>query len=54
MDNIKCPNCGSEQISSNKKGWTLTTGAIGMNRIILTCLKCGKQWKIMQQLIINL
>lgn len=45
MNNIQCPKCGSEQITSNKKGWSLTTGVIGMNNIILTCLKCGKQFK---------
>lgn len=42
---IKCPRCGSDQVSANKKGWSLTTGAIGMNKIRITCLKCGKQFK---------
>jgi hypothetical protein len=45
MDNIKCPRCGSEQVSANKKGWTVTTGLIGSSKIIITCLKCGKQFR---------
>lgn len=46
MENqIKCPKCGSNQISANKKGWTLSTGMIGANNILITCLNCGKQFK---------
>ena len=51
MNNIKCPRCGSEQISANKKGWSLTTGLIGSNKIIITCLKCGKQFRPGQDMI---
>lgn len=42
---IKCPKCKSTQISSNQKGWTLTTGFIGSGKVIITCLKCGKRFK---------
>jgi DNA-directed RNA polymerase subunit RPC12/RpoP len=44
-DSIKCPKCGSTQLSANKKGWTMTTGMIGSSKILITCLKCGKQFK---------
>jgi hypothetical protein len=42
---ICCPKCGSNQISANKRGWTLTTGMIGSNKVLITCLNCGKQFK---------
>lgn len=42
---IKCPKCGSLDLSANKKGWTVTTGMIGSGKILITCLKCGKQFK---------
>ena len=58
---VCCPRCGSTSLSANKKGWSLgkglvgaalinpiggvATGMIGKNKIIITCLKCGKQFK---------
>lgn len=42
---VKCPNCGSSQIHAEKRGFTLTTGLIGKNRIYITCLQCGKRFK---------
>lgn len=57
---IKCPKCGSTQITANKKGFSgtkaaagviiaggigLAAGGIGSNKIIITCLKCGHQFK---------
>lgn len=59
-DQIKCPKCGSAQIHADKKGYSagkaaagvlltggigLAAGAIGKNKIIITCLKCGNQFK---------
>lgn len=59
-EDIKCPKCGSTQISANKKGFStgkaaagavltggvgLLAGTIGSNKVIVTCLKCGKQWE---------
>lgn len=59
-DQIKCPKCGSTQIHADKKGFSagkavagvvltggigLAAGAIGKNKIIITCLKCGNQFK---------
>ena len=57
---IKCPKCQSTQLSANKKGFSgtkavggailtggigLLAGTLGSNKIILTCLNCGNQFK---------
>jgi len=57
---IHCPKCGSTQISANKKGFGLgkaaagaliagpiglAGGLFGSNKVIITCLNCGNQWK---------
>lgn len=59
-DEIKCPKCGSSQITANKKGFSagkaaagvvltggigLAAGAIGRNKIFITCLNCGHKFK---------
>ncbi|MDU5106532.1 TM2 domain-containing protein [Clostridium sp.] len=60
-DVVRCPKCGSSQLSANKKGFSLgkavaggvllvpiagvATGMIGKNKIIITCLNCGKHFK---------
>jgi len=60
MENIKCPKCGSTQLTTDKKGFSgkkavagavltggigLLAGTIGSNKIIITCLSCGNQFK---------
>jgi len=61
MENqILCPKCGSNQLTANKKGFSgkkavagaivtggigLLAGTIGSNKIIITCLNCGHQFK---------
>jgi predicted RNA-binding Zn-ribbon protein involved in translation (DUF1610 family) len=57
---IGCPKCGSTQIVANKKGFSgtkavagavltggigLLAGTIGSNKIRITCLSCGNQFK---------
>lgn len=50
---VYCPKCLSTSISANKRGysvirarlWGIAAGAIGSQKIICTCLKCGYQWK---------
>lgn len=59
-DEIKCPECGSNQITASKKGFGLGKaaagglllgpvgllgGAIGSGKVKITCLKCGHEWK---------
>ena len=57
---VCCPKCGSTQLTANKKGiglgkaavgafvagpYGLVAGGIGKNKIIITCLNCGKQFE---------
>lgn len=59
-DQIKCPKCGSTQLNADRKGFGLGKaaggalllgplgllgGLIGSKKVMITCLKCGKQWK---------
>ncbi|MDU1412606.1 MAG: hypothetical protein E6929_07290 [Clostridium sp.] len=56
----RCPKCGSTSLTANKKGFSVTKGVVGLavsplagavaggagrNKVIVTCLKCGHQWK---------
>ena len=55
---VYCPKCYSTQVTANKKGFSLgkaavgsliaggvLLGAVGKNKIEVTCLKCGHKWK---------
>jgi DNA-directed RNA polymerase subunit RPC12/RpoP len=42
----QCPRCGSTQIHAGRRGFSFLLGIFGMNRIILTCLKCGHRFEI--------
>ena len=59
QDETRCPKCASNKIHVDKKGFSakkavagailvggigLTAGAIGQNKIIITCLNCGNQF----------
>ena len=59
-EEVKCPKCGSTQLSADKKGFGLGKaaggalllgpvgllgGLIGSKKVMITCMKCGKQWK---------
>lgn len=59
MSEIKCPKCGSTQITANKKGFSggkavagaILTGGIGLlggflgsSKVKITCLNCGHSW----------
>lgn len=56
---IRCPYCGSDQLYTDKKGYSLKKGITGMlltggvgllaglfgsNKVIITCLSCGKKF----------
>jgi hypothetical protein len=58
-DLIKCPRCGSTQLTSSKKGFSagkaaagffltggvgLLAGTLGMNKVQVTCLSCGNEF----------
>ncbi len=57
---LKCPRCGSTSLSGNKKGYGvgkgvvgaailgplgLVAGNIGSSKVIVTCMKCGYQFR---------
>lgn len=42
---VKCPHCGSTQIETGQKGYTMATGFIGSNQTMNRCAKCGYKWK---------
>lgn len=59
-EQLKCPKCGSTQLSANKKGFSggkaaagaiavggigLLAGTIGSGKVEITCLKCGYKYK---------
>lgn len=61
MEEIVCPKCHSNQVSANKKGFSagnaiagnmlggavmgMGMGMAGSNQVVITCLKCGNQFK---------
>lgn len=62
----KCPKCGSTSLSGNKKGFGigkavvgaavigplgLVAGNINAKKVIVTCLNCGKKFKIKGRLV---
>jgi len=52
-----CPKCGFTSLSGNKQGFGvgkayffgLLAGTINSKKVIITCLKCGYQWKAGKQ-----
>lgn len=60
VNGVKCPKCGSKQITANKEGFSgkkalvgglltggigLLAGCIGSKKIKITCLNCGHNWE---------
>lgn len=44
-DKIKCPKCGSTNITTGQRGFKLTTGFLGSGKTINRCGNCGYSWK---------
>ena len=59
-DAIRCPRCGSRNVAAMKEGYSgqkaclgvmcygpigLLSGQAGANKIFISCLKCGHQWR---------
>lgn len=42
---VKCPKCGSTQITAGQRGFSLITGFIGSNKTVNRCARCGYSWK---------
>ena len=41
----KCPNCGSTNITTGQRGYSLLTGFWGSNKTVNRCANCGHMWK---------
>ena len=41
----KCPKCGSTNISTGQRGYSLLTGFLGSNKTVNRCANCGYSWK---------
>ena len=44
-ERVKCPRCGSTNITTGQRGFKLTTGFIGSNKTVSRCGNCGYSWK---------
>ena len=42
---VKCPRCGSTQITTGQRGYSLLTGFLGSNKTVNRCAACGYSWK---------
>ena len=42
---VKCPRCGSTNITAGQRGYSLLTGFIGSGRTVNRCANCGHKWK---------
>lgn len=42
---IKCPKCGSTNITTGQRGYSLLTGFLGSNKTVNRCANCGYVWK---------
>ena len=40
-----CPRCGSNQIATGTRGFSIVTGFIGSGQTVNRCAKCGYSWK---------
>lgn len=41
---VRCPKCGSTQITTGQRGFSFWTGFIGANKTVNRCAKCGHSW----------
>lgn len=42
---LRCPKCQSSSITTGTRGFKLTTGFIGANKVKNFCSKCGYSWE---------
>ena len=42
---IRCPKCGSTQITTGQRGYSLFSGFLGSNKTVNRCAACGYSWK---------
>lgn len=44
-DKVKCPRCGSTQITTGARGVNNFWGLLGASKTVNRCAKCGNTWK---------
>lgn len=42
---VKCPKCGSTQITTGQRGYSFLTGFLGSNKTVNRCANCGYKWE---------
>lgn len=42
---VRCPKCGSTQITTGQRGYSFFTGFLGSNKTVNRCANCGYSWK---------
>lgn len=42
---VRCPHCGSTQITTGQRGYSLITGFFVANKVVNRCANCGYSWK---------
>ena len=42
---VRCPKCGSTQITTGQRGYSLFSGFLGSNKTVNRCAACGHTWK---------
>ena len=42
---VLCPKCGSNEVSTGQRGFSLITGFIGSGKTMNFCQACGYKWK---------
>ncbi|MGM9549984.1 MAG: hypothetical protein ACI3V5_09100 [Faecousia sp.] len=42
---VRCPKCGSTQIATGSRGYSLAWGFIGAGKTVNRCAKCGHKWE---------
>ena len=45
VNTVKCPRCGSTNITAGQRGFSLLTGFVGSRRTGNRCANCGHKWK---------
>ena len=42
---VRCPRCGSPNITAGQRGYSLLTGFVGSGSTVNRCANCGYKWK---------
>lgn len=44
-NHVRCPRCGSTNITAGQRGYSMLTGFIGSGKTVNRCANCGHKWK---------